>query len=85
MFLKLAFAACLVLAHPRFLQNKGLVLIVLTSLLANVIISFLHGFVPVFLVSITDLIAALISGVLAAVWAVFLLVGAVISVVKAIV
>src|SRR5262249_32889753 len=30
MALKLAFAGCLVLAHQRFLQNKGLVLLVLT-------------------------------------------------------
>ena len=38
--LKVAFAACLILAHQRFIQNKGLVLIVLTSLAANIIISF---------------------------------------------
>ena len=31
MLLKLAFAACLVLAHQRFLQNKGLVVLVLLS------------------------------------------------------
>src|SRR5437588_825720 len=36
MFLKLAFAVCLVLSQPRFLQNKGLVLLVLTSLVANI-------------------------------------------------
>jgi hypothetical protein len=84
MLLKLGFAVCLILAHPRFLQNKGLVLIVLTSLLANVIISFLHGLVPVFLVSITDMIAAIISAVLAAIWAIFLLIGAIISVIRVI-
>lgn len=83
--LKLGFAVCLVLAHQRFLQNKGLVLIILTTLLANLIVSFLHAIVPSILVSITDGIAGLIVLILAAIWAIFLLVGSVISVVKAIV
>ena len=82
MTLKLAFAICLVLAHQRFLQNRGLVLLILTSLMGNVIISFLHGFVPRFLVSITDGIAAIIVALLAVIWGLVLLVGAVISVVK---
>ena len=34
MTLKLVFAVCLVLAHQRFLQNKGLVLIIITSFVA---------------------------------------------------
>lgn len=84
MFLKLAFVVCLLLAHQRFLQNKGLVLIVLTSLVANLIISFLHGFVPIILVSITDAIGAIIVGILAVIWAIILLVFAIISVIKAI-
>ena len=82
MTLKLAFAACLVLAHQRFLQNKGLVLILLTSLLANIIVAFLHGFVPVFLVSITDALAALIVGILAALWALVLLISSLVSIIK---
>jgi hypothetical protein len=83
MTLKLAFAVCLVLAQQRFLQNKGLVLIILTSLLANIIVGLLQGLVPSFLVSITDDIAAIIVGILAAIWAVVFLVGSIISVVKA--
>jgi hypothetical protein len=82
MTLKVAAAVCLVLAHPRFLQNKGLVLLVFTSLLANALVSFLHGLVPIILVSITDAVAAIIVAVLALLWAVFLLVGALISIVK---
>lgn len=84
MTLKLAFVVCLVLAHQRFLQNKELVLIVLTSLAANIIVGFLQGVVPGFLVSITDDIAAIIVGILAAIWAVVFLVGSIISVVKAV-
>ena len=83
MLLKLVAAVCLVLAHPGFLQNKGLVLLLLTSLLAQVITAFLHGFPPGFLVSITDAIAGLISAILAAVWSLVLLIGSVPAVVKA--
>ncbi len=83
MALKIGFAVCLVLAHQRFLQNKGLVLLIITSFLGNVIVSFLHGLVPGFLVSITDGIAAIVVAVLAVIWAVVLLVGSVPSVIKA--
>jgi hypothetical protein len=85
MLLKLLFAGFLVLAHPRFMQNKGLVLITLTTLVGGVIVSFLHGLVPVFLVSITDAIAAIIVGILILIWAICLLIGSVISVVKVVV
>ncbi|MCI0394458.1 MAG: hypothetical protein L0332_21085 [Chloroflexi bacterium] len=84
MMLKLGFVACLVLAQQRFLQNKGLVLLILTSLLGNVIVSFLHGFVPGFLVSITDAIAAIVVAALAILWAIFLLIGSLVSVFKAV-
>ena len=83
LLLKVVAAACLVLAHQRFLQNKGLVLIVLTSLLASVIVSFLHGLVPSILVSIADVVAALIVLVLGCLWALFLLIGSLVSVFKA--
>jgi hypothetical protein len=82
MTLKLAAGICLVLAHPRFLQNKGLVLLLLTSLLANAVVAFLHGLVPIILVSITDAIGAIIVAVLALIWAVVLLVGALVSILK---
>jgi len=84
LFLKLAFGILLILAHQRFLQNKGLVLMILTSLLANVIISLLHGFVPGILVSITDAIAAIVVGILALIWAIVLFIGSIFSVLKAI-
>jgi hypothetical protein len=84
MVLKIAFVICLVLAHQRFLQNKGLVLIVLTSLVANLIISFLHNFVPLLLVSITDAIGAIVIGIIAVIWAILLLIFSIIGIVKAI-
>lgn len=81
---KLLSSGALVLAHQRFLENKGLVLLIATSLLATIVVSFLHGFVIGFLVSVTDLIAALVAVILAAIWAVVGLVGAIIAMVKAI-
>jgi len=82
MILKVGFAVCLFIAHPRFLQNKGLVLLVLTSFLAQILVSFLQGLPPTFLVSITDAIAGIVTAVLAAVWALVFLVGSLISIVR---
>jgi len=82
MSLKLAFAGFLVFSHQRFLENKGLVLIILTSFLATIIVSFLHGLVPSFLVSITDDVAAIITAILAAIWALFYLIGSIPAIIK---
>lgn len=80
---KLGFAVFLVLAHQRFLENKGLVLIILTSFLATILLGFLHGIVPRFLVSITDGIGAIITAILAAIWALFYLIGSIPAIIKA--
>ncbi len=85
MTLKLAVAVLLVLSHPRFLENKGLVLIMLSSILAGIIVGFCHGIVPGFLVSITDGVAALVVLVIALVWSLVFLVGSIRSMVKAVV
>ncbi len=84
MLLKLAFAAFLILAHQRFLQNKGLVILVLISLVLNIVVSFLHGIVPIILVSITDAIGAILNAIVAIIWGIVLLIGAIVSIVKAI-
>jgi len=85
MTLKVVFAVCLVLAHQRFLQNKGLVLIIITSLISNLLIVFLYGIVPGILVSITDDIAAIGVGILAIIWGGVYVIGGVVSVIKVIV
>ena len=82
MTLRVAFGVCLLLAQRRFLQNKSLVLLTLTAFLASVIISLLQGIVPVFLVSITDALAAIIVGILAVIWAIVLLIASIPSVLK---
>ena len=48
------------------------------------VISFLHGLGPRVMVSITDALAAVVVGILAAIWALILLVVAVVAVIKAI-
>jgi hypothetical protein len=84
MTLKVGFAVSIVLAHQRFLQNLGLVLLILTSLIVSVIVSFLHGLVPGPLVSITDAIAAIIVTIVGAIWAIYLLITSVLSILAAI-
>jgi hypothetical protein len=84
LLLKVAAGGCLLLAHQRFLQNLGLLLVVATSLLGNVVVSFLHALVPGFLVSITDGVAAIVVALLAAIWALLLLIGAIPGILRAV-
>ena len=83
MLLKIVATICLPIANQRFLTAKGLILLILTSFLATIIVSFLHGFVPGPLVSITDALAAIIVGILALIWAIVMLVGSIVAVVQA--
>lgn len=82
MTLKLGAAACLVLAHQRFLRLTRLVLLVLTSLVCNLLVAFLHGLVPVVLVAIVDNVAAMVVAVVAIVWGIVLLIGSIPSIVS---
>jgi hypothetical protein len=83
MTLKLGFAVCLILAHQRFLENKGLVLLILTSLGVSVILSFLQNLPPSILVSITDGFSAIVIAVIAAIWALVYLIGSIPAILKA--
>jgi hypothetical protein len=49
-------------------------LLVLTSLVCNLLIAFLHGLVPIVLVSIFDNIGALIVAIIAIIWGIILLI-----------
>lgn len=84
MFLKLCWAALLIIAQPRFLQNKGLVLLVVTSLVCTLCLEFLHGLMPVILVSILDNVGAIIFAIVGIVWGIVLLVGSIPAIVKAV-
>ncbi|WP_433310882.1 hypothetical protein [Micromonospora chersina] len=84
LLLKLVWAALLLAAQPRFLQNKGLVLLALTTLLCTVVLEFLHQLVPSILVSITDDLGAVVFAVVALIWALVLLIGSIPAIVKAV-
>ncbi|MBW4701430.1 MULTISPECIES: hypothetical protein [unclassified Micromonospora] len=84
LLLKLVWGGLLLLAQPRFLQNKGLVLLVLTTLVCTVVLEFLHRLVPVILVSILDDVGALVFAVVAIVWGLVLLIGSIPAIVKAV-
>jgi hypothetical protein len=84
MFLKLAWAILLIVAQPRFLQNKGLVLLILTSLVCTVCLEFLHGLLPMMFVSILDDVGAIIFAITGIVWGIVLLIGSIPAIVKAV-
>lgn len=83
--LKIGATICLPLAQQRFLKLKSLILLVATSFLATIVVSFLQGLVPFPLVSITDAVAGIIVGILALIWAVIILIGSINAVVQALV
>lgn len=83
MFLKCVGIGCLIAAQQRFVQNKGLVALMITSLLGNVVAVFLHGLVPGILVSITDALAGIVFAIVAIVWAIILLVLSIPAIVRA--
>ncbi len=82
MTLKVGFTLFLIFAHQRFLENKGLMLIILTSFVASIILGFLHGWFPRPIVSITDAVGAIIIALAAAIWALFYLVGSIPAILK---
>lgn len=84
MFLKIAFLVLLVIAHQRFLQNKGLVFLTGLSLGLTWVIGFVHAFLPIFLVSIGDQAMALVITIIAAFWLLLLLITSLVATIKAI-
>jgi hypothetical protein len=83
LLLKLIWGGALVVANPRFLVVKSLVIWFLLSLVLQVVLSFLHGLLPVPVVSIGDALWAIVTAVVALVWAVITLIGAIPAVFKA--
>lgn len=82
MGLKLAAALCLALYTLQVLKSKSLVLLLGCSIGLTLVLSFLHGLVPGFLVSITDAIGAIVALVVALVWALYYLVSGIVSIVN---
>lgn len=82
--LKLAGVFFLVLASEQVLKSKMLVFLFICSIGLTVLVSFLQGFPPGILASITDAIGAIIAFVVAIIWAIIYLIGGIISVFRTI-
>jgi hypothetical protein len=80
---KLVAVVLLVLAQQSFLANKGLVLLFVLSLVCDLVLSFLHGFPPGVLVSVTDAIGAIVICIVAIVYAIFQAIWAIVAIVRA--
>lgn len=79
---KLVFCGFAIVSSPRLLKQKGLMAMIITSLVLQLIVSFLHGLVPLVVVSIADAIAAIIVTIAAIIWAVIILVGSLIGTIR---
>lgn len=84
MFAKIVFAVLLVVAQPRFLKVKSLILLLSTSLVLTFVVMLLHGIVPSFLASVTDAIAGIVDAVAGLIWAIVLLITSTVSILRAI-
>jgi len=81
--LKIVFAVLMLLAHQDFVKNIWLVIYVLAAFAANLIVSFLYGIVPGFLVSITDAIAAIVVALVGVILGIVMGVFALVSIILA--
>jgi len=84
LFLKLLFMAALIAAQPGFLKVKGLVILVSLSMVLQLALGFIQQFLPSVVVSIGDQCWALVTTVVALVWAVVMTIGAVPGMVNAV-
>ncbi len=79
---KLIFSVLLVLSNQRFLENRGLIFLIFTTLLVNILVGFLHAFPPGFLVSITDALAAIIVSLIGIIWSLNFLIRSIPAILK---
>ncbi|MCU1443110.1 MAG: hypothetical protein JWQ59_1260 [Cryobacterium sp.] len=84
LLLKIVFGVLLVLAQPRFLRVKGLVILVALSVVLQLVLSFIHGFLPGPVVAIGDQFWAIVTGIVALVWALVMLIGSIPAIVNAV-
>jgi hypothetical protein len=82
--LKIVFVVLLVLSQPAFLKIVGLVVLLVLSVLLQLVLGLIHGFLPGPLVSIGDQFWALVTVVVALVWALVMLIGSIPAIVNAV-
>ena len=83
LFFKLVAVGFLVASQPRFLAIKGLVALIVVSIVLQLVLGLVQGWLPRVLVSIGDEVVALVTAVVALVWALVTLVVSIVAVVKA--
>jgi hypothetical protein len=83
MIFKIAFAFTLVVAHPKFLENFGLVILVATSIGLGALVGILHA-LPHIMVPIVDAVAGLLILIVAAIRALAFALGALPAIKKAV-
>jgi hypothetical protein len=80
--LKLGFIGFALAASPRLVTQKGLVALVVTSVVLQLMVGFLHAVVPLPLVSITDAVAAIVVSVVGVIWALIIAAGSIVGTVR---
>jgi hypothetical protein len=84
LLLKLATVGFLVAAQPRFLKVKGLMALIAVSVVLQLVLGFIHGFLPGPVVSIGDQFWALVTTIVAIIWALVMLIASIPAIVNAI-
>ncbi len=84
LLLKLVMTGLLVAAQPRFLQVKGLVALLAVSFLLQLVLGLIHGFLPRPVVAIGDQLWAIVTAVVAIVWALVMLIVSIPAIVNAV-
>lgn len=80
---KAATGILLVIGNRSMLKVPSMVILILCTILCGIIVAFLHAIVPVFLVSVTDALAAIIVGIIVLIWSIFFLIGGIVQLITA--
>lgn len=83
LLLKIVLCGLLLAAQQRFVLVKGLVALVAVSVLLQLVLGLIHGFLPRPVVAIGDQLWALVTAVVAIVWALVMLIMSIPAVVNA--
>lgn len=84
LLLKIVMVGLLLAAQPKFLEVKGLMTLIALSFLLQLVLGLLHGWLPLPVVAIGDQLWALVTAIVALVWALVMLVTSIPAVLRAI-
>jgi hypothetical protein len=84
LLLKIVFVVLLAMSQQAFLKVTGLMVLLAVSVLLQLVLGLIHGFLPGPLVSIGDQFWALVTVVVSLVWALVMLIGSIPAIVNAV-